>query len=206
MARVVLGTLNPGKIEEAMMLLRSVPGLILLTHEDTPFQGADETGTTFLENAWIKARAVGQQTGLPSLSEDSGLEVSALQGEPGVRSARYAGAPSNASKNNACLLSRLKGQTDRTARFITVAVLYLPDGQVFASSGVLSGMITEDVRGTGGFGYDPLFLPEGETRTLAEMPREEKNRISHRYKALIRMRPLLETLVRDGELSSGRDR
>ncbi|MGD9675707.1 MAG: RdgB/HAM1 family non-canonical purine NTP pyrophosphatase [Candidatus Bipolaricaulia bacterium] len=205
---VLLGTKNRGKIVEALDLLSGLPSIDWRTHADRPFADVAETGASFLENALLKATAIGAETGLPVLSEDAGLEVFALGGEPGVRSARYSGkpdsgAPVDYARNNALLLERLSGVADRRARFVAVAALWLPDGQVFVCSGVLGGRIALSSRGVGGFGYDPLFLPRGETRTLAEMTLDEKNAISHRRRALGRMRGILEDLVASGDLLGG---
>ena len=200
MTRLLLGTKNEGKIEEAAELLAGVEGLELLTFADRPFSDVDEAGETFLENALLKAGTICRETGLPVLAEDAGLEVASLGAAPGVLSARFSGEPVDYDRNNALLLEKLRGSTDRRARFVTVAALRLPDGQTFVCSGVLRGSITEVPTGDGGFGYDPLFLPEGSARTLAEMTLAEKNRISHRKRALSRMRTVLRDLIGSGEL------
>jgi len=200
MTRLLLGTKNEGKIGEAVDLLADVEGLEILTFSERPFSDVDETGETFLDNALLKARTICLETGLPVLAEDAGLEVACLGGAPGVRSARFSGTPVDYDRNNALLLERVKGVVDRRARFVTVAALRLPDGQTFACSGVLRGVISEAPSGEGGFGYDPLFVPEGSARTLAEMPLAEKNRISHRKKALSRIRAILLDLIGSGEL------
>jgi len=202
MNRLLLGTRNEGKIQEAKELLAEVADLEFLTFPDTLFSEVPETGKTFLENALLKATAISRETGLPVLSEDAGLEVHALDGAPGVISARFAGEPSNPDRNNELLLQKLKGVIDRRARFVTVAALRLQDGQTFVCSGVFPGIIAKAPSGSMGFGYDPLFIPCGETRTLAEMTLEEKNRISHRRKALSRMIEILQDLVRTEELTS----
>jgi len=203
MKRLLLGTRNEGKIDEAKELLAEIVGLELLTFSDAAFSDVLETGDTFLENALLKATAIGRETGLAVLSEDSGLEVSALDGAPGVRSARFAGEPSDADRNNLLLLRELEGVMDRSARFVTVAALCLPDAQTFVCSGVFPGTIAHGCSGTRGFGYDPLFIPDGELHTLAEMTLEHKNRISHRRKALVRMAWILQDLIRTGELLGG---
>ncbi len=200
MTRLLLGTKNEGKIEEAVELLAGVEGLELLTFSDRPFSDVDETGETFLDNALLKARTICLETGLPVLAEDAGLEVEGLGGAPGVLSARFSGEPVDYARNNALLLEKLRGRSDRRARFVTVAALRLPDGQTFVCSGALRGRIGEAPAGDGGFGYDPLFLPEGSAKTLAEMSLAEKNRISHRKRALSRMRAVLLDLIRSGEL------
>ena len=191
---LVLGTRNEGKLAELVDLLSGIPGLELRTFRNCPFRPVEETGETFLENAALKARGVSAETGLPVLAEDAGLEVTALDGAPGVRSARFAGLPVDPSRNNALLLEKLSGVTDRRARFVTVAVLRLPGGREFARLGVLEGEIAEAARGEGGFGYDPLFVPQGATRTLAEMTVEEKNCLSHRRRAIDGVREILKAL------------
>ena len=189
-------------MQEAKELFAEVVGLELLTFADEVFSDVPETGETFLDNAFLKAKAIGLATGLPVLSEDSGLEVRALDGAPGVRSARFAGEPSDANGNNHLLLHKLEGEVDRRARFITVAVLCLQDGQTFATSGVLLGSIAEAPSGTMGFGYDPLFVPNGMSRTLAQMTLGQKNCMSHRHKALARMLWMIQDLILTGELDS----
>jgi XTP/dITP diphosphohydrolase len=202
MNRLLLGTKNEGKIRELRDLLHQVRGLDLLTRADRGFSDVEETGETFLENALLKAHGVCAEVGLPVLAEDAGLEVVALGGAPGVRSARFSGEPADYARNNALLLDKLHGTTDRRARFVAVSALCLPDGQVFVTSGILSGRIAERLAGDGGFGYDPIFLPDGAGRTLAEMPLAEKNRISHRRRAAEKMVAILAALVEDGELKS----
>jgi len=187
---------------EARELFADIENLQLLTFSDRPFSDVRETGTTFLENAVLKAQAIGRETGLAVLSEDAGLEVTALGGAPGVYSARFAGEPSDTDRNNQLLLQKMEGESDRRARFVAVAALCLLDGQTFVCSGVFPGMIATELSGDMGFGYDPLFIPEGETRTLAQMTLEEKNRVSHRHKALRRMTGILQDLIRSGEFSS----
>ncbi len=200
MTRLLLGTKNEGKIVEAVELLAEIEGLELLAFSDRPFSDVAETGETFLDNALLKARTICLETGLPVLAEDAGLEVVHLGGAPGVRSARFSGEPVDYGRNNQLLLRQMTGAADRRARFIAVAVLQLPDGETFATSGVLRGIIAEGLSGEGGFGYDPLFVPKGSMRTLAEMSLAEKNRISHRKRALSRMRPILLDLLGAGEL------
>ena len=203
MTQVLLGTKNPGKIAEALDILSGLPGIRWLTYADRPFADVEETGSSFLENALLKAAAISAETGLPVLSDDAGREVSALGGEPGVRSARYSGEPVDVPRNNALLLEKLSAAEDRQARFVAVAALWLPDGQAFVCSGVLHGRIAESPRGRSGFGYDPLFVPLGATKTLAEMTLPEKNEISHRRRAIGRMRTVLADLLASGDLSGG---
>jgi len=189
-------------MQEAKELLAEIVGLELLMFSDVVFPDVPETGKTFLDNAILKATAIGRETGLPVLSEDSGLEVRVLDGAPGVLSARFSGEPSDPHRNNELLLKKLAGEADREARFITVAVLCLQDGQIFATSGIFQGSIACSCAGSMGFGYDPLFIPDGETRTLAQMTLEEKNVMSHRQKALSRMAVVIQDLIQTGELDS----
>ena len=200
MKQLLLGTRNAGKIEEFKNLLGDIAGLELLTLSERPFAEVEETGKTFLENALLKARVIAEETGLAVLAEDAGLEVRALRGAPGVRSARYAGVPVDYARNNELLLERLASADDRGARFVAVAVLLLPDGQVFVTTGVLEGAIARSPTGAGGFGYDPLFVPVGSAQTLGEQSIDEKNRISHRMLAMRRMLPVLEDLATGEDL------
>ncbi|HDL85197.1 MAG TPA: RdgB/HAM1 family non-canonical purine NTP pyrophosphatase [Candidatus Acetothermia bacterium] len=192
---LLLGTRNAGKIRELKELLADVHGLELLSVSDVPFSEVEEDGETFRDNALLKARAISAQTGLSVLADDAGLEVAALGGQPGVRSARYSGEPVNYARNNTFLLERMKGITDRRARFVIVIALRLADGREYVRDGALTGRITEVPVGFGGFGYDPLFIPDGYSRTLAEMPMEEKNRISHRRQAIEKVKGVLTEIV-----------
>jgi XTP/dITP diphosphohydrolase len=198
--RLLLGTKNDGKIDEIVDLLSDVPSLEIGTYRDRLFSDVEETGASFLDNALLKADQIGRETGLPVLCEDAGLEVEELGGDPGVRSARFSGEPVDFVRNNELLLALLRGVENRDARFVAVAALRLPDGQVFVTSGVLPGRIVEAPRGQGGFGYDPLFVPDGQARTLAEMSLAEKNRFSHRRLATARMHGILLDLASRGEL------
>ena len=176
----VAATRNPHKLAE---LSRLLPGVELLP----PPAGVDpaEDGETYADNALIKARAVHAATGLPALADDSGVEVDALGGAPGPRSARFAGENAGDAANLSLLLGKLEGVAAerRTARYRCVAALV--DGQhTVLGEGVLEGTIAERPRGSGGFGYDPAFVPEGESRTVAEMSAEEKEAISHRGRAV----------------------
>lgn len=191
---LLLGTRNEGKIRELQELLADLRAVELRTFHECLFQAAEETGSSFLENALLKARAICAETGLPVLAEDAGLEVVALCGEPGVRSARFAGVPVDYARNNALLLERLSGVHDRRARFVAVAALRLPDGREFVREGTLTGRITKKPAGKGGFGYDPVFIPDGLSRTLAEMTLADKNRISHRRRAIEGIKEVLREL------------
>ncbi len=192
---LLLGTHNGGKIEELKELLADLEGLELLTFHERSFHEVEETGFTFRENALLKARAIGRETGIPVLADDSGLEVASLNGEPGVRSARFSGVPVDYARNNTLLLERLKGVEDRRARFVIVIVLRFPDGREFLQEGILDGKIARHLIGAGGFGYDPLFIPEGSSLTLAEMTSVEKNAISHRQRAIVGIKEILRDLL-----------
>ncbi len=197
MILLLLGTKNEGKLSELRELLADLEGVELLTFHARPFKSVEETGLSFEENARLKARTICAETGLPVLAEDAGLEVDALGGEPGVHSARFAGVPVNYERNNTLLLERLAGVRDRRARFIAVAVLCFPDGREFVREGILTGRIARKLEGEGGFGYDPLFIPDGFSRTLAEMTLVDKNRISHRRRAIEGIKQVLRELAHD---------
>ena len=155
----------------------------------------EETGATLEENARIKARALADALGVTAIADDTGLEVDALDGRPGVRSARYAGEHASYADNVAKLVGELADvpADRRTARFATVAVAYRPDGHEVRSRGVVEGVIAETSRGTGGFGYDPVFVPiEGDGRTFAEMSSDEKHAVSHRGRAFRALADALE--------------
>lgn len=182
----VVATFNRHKAAELEALLR-LPGVTLSLLADWPEATApEETGTTLLENARIKARAAAALTGLPAIADDTGLEVDALGGAPGVHAARYAGPAARYEDNVAKLLRELAGvpAARRTARFRTVCVAAWPDGREVQAEGVLEGVIVEAPRGTNGFGYDPVFVPAGDTRTFAELTDAEKNAMSHRARAV----------------------
>lgn len=181
----VLATFNRHKAAELEALL-AVPGLQLVPLAD--FEGAtapEEDGATLLDNARVKAQAALALTGLPVIADDTGLEVDALDGAPGVHAARYAGATATYADNVAKLLAALAGvpAERRTARFRTVCVALWPDGREARAEGVLEGAISEVSRGANGFGYDPVFVPVGGTLTLGEMEESAKNAISHRGRA-----------------------
>jgi len=181
---IFLGTNNAHKRAEIQALFPDTVRLItpaeLFPDEEPP----EETGTTLAENALLKARYFAQKSNLPTLSDDTGLLVAALNGAPGVYSARYAGPAADAAANVEKLLGALAGETNRNAHFETVMAFVMPDGTAETVVGRLDGTIAEAARGTHGFGYDPVFLPEGYTRTLAELSPAEKNQISHRSRAL----------------------
>jgi XTP/dITP diphosphohydrolase len=179
--RLVLASKNPDKLAEMEAVLRPT-GIAGELVEGLDWPDVEETGETLEENALLKARAVAEATGLPCVGEDTGLEVAALGGAPGVHTARYAGPQAIYADNVRKLLEAMDGVVDRTARFRTVAALVFPDGAEIIAEGMVGGRIAEIARGSRGFGYDPVFEVEG--RTLAEMSIEEKNLISHRARAL----------------------
>lgn len=193
MTRVVLASNNAGKQREFAAMLADA-GVELVTQGELGVDAAAETAPTFVENALTKARHAAAATGLPAIADDSGLEVDALGGAPGVYSARFAGEPSNDEANNERLLQLLygKSETERAARYRAVLV-YLrsaEDPAPVIAEGTWEGRIATAPQGEGGFGYDPLFaLPDG--RTAAELSAEEKNRLSHRGKALAQLRAKL---------------
>jgi XTP/dITP diphosphohydrolase len=195
---LVVATRNAGKLKEIRRLLEGT-GIAVLGLDAFPaLPEVVEDGATFDENARKKAAQTARQTGRMTLADDSGLEVAALGGAPGVYSARYAGAGAGDAANNAKLLAELAGvpPTERRGAFVCAMALCGPDGVCATFAGRLEGMIVEAPRGDGGFGYDPLFLVPGYGQTLAELPLEVKNRISHRGQAL---RLALEHLRRAGE-------
>lgn len=199
---LVLATHNRGKVRELENLLAEA-GLALrvATLDRFPHVALpEETGSTFLENARLKAEAVARQTGLPALADDSGLCVDALGGRPGVYSARFAGPDANDAANNARLLRELAGvpAERRSARFRSVVVLALPDGRWTWAAGEARGRILEAPRGAGGFGYDPLFYSDELGMTFAEAGLDAKNAVSHRARALRALLPALRAWLVDG--------
>lgn len=182
---IYLATHNPHKLHEFAAILPCAE-----FRADDP--DAEETEETFEGNALIKVRAIAtRHAGAWCVADDSGLEVEALNGAPGVRSARYAGEPSNTPANNALLLRNLEGVADRRARFVCAIALVDPDGHEHVVRGECPGKIAAAPSGAGGFGYDPLFIPDGYTQSFADLAEGEKNLISHRARALAAARQLL---------------
>jgi len=185
--RVVLATANAGKLRELEALL-APRGLTLLSQAELGVTSAAETGTTFEENALLKARHAAYSSGLPALADDSGLEVDALGGRPGVHSARYAGEGATDAANRALLLRELLGfaDADRGARYrcVIAMVRSAGDPSPLLAAGAWEGRIAQQPAGHGGFGYDPLFIPSGQLETVAQMPDAAKNAASHRALAL----------------------
>jgi XTP/dITP diphosphohydrolase len=182
--RLVLATHNPGKVLEIADLLAPL-GMTVMSAAALGLAEPEETEPSFVGNAVLKARAAAQAAGMPALADDSGLEVSALNGAPGIYSARWAGP----SKDFGLAMARVQGELealgaqDRSARFVCVLALALPDGEAHTFEGEVQGQLTFPPRGTHGFGYDPIFVPEGETRTFGEFEPAEKHAISHRAMA-----------------------
>jgi XTP/dITP diphosphohydrolase len=198
--RVVLATRNTGKIAELRRILAdaALPFEIVGLEEFPQIGDVAETGLTFAENALLKAHAVAQASGLPAVADDSGLCVDALNGMPGIFSARWSGTHGDDGANLDLLLAQVSDVPDgrRGAHFACAAALALPTGQERVAEGALHGSIIRAPRGTGGFGYDPVFVPEGETRTTAELTPQEKDAISHRGRAFRALVPILaETLA-----------
>jgi len=189
MKEIVFATHNANKIKEIQAQLIGSYKLIGLTelglHEDIP-----ETADTFEGNALLKAQYVWEKCGISCFADDSGLEVEALGGEPGVYSARYAGLKKNDNDNIDLLLKNLEGISNLNAQFHTVITLIL-NGEVYHFEGIIKGKITREKRGNHGFGYDPIFIPDGYDQTFAEMPLSEKNKISHRARAVMKLTEFL---------------
>ncbi|MGC2241749.1 MAG: RdgB/HAM1 family non-canonical purine NTP pyrophosphatase [Acidimicrobiia bacterium] len=181
MPRLVIASKNPDKIPEIEAVVID-SGLADEIVDGLDWPDVDETGETLEENALLKARAVVEAVGLPVMGDDTGLEVGSLGGAPGVFTARYAGPSATYEENVSKLLAELGEEADRTARFRTVVALAMPDGVEVVAEGVLDGVIARRRRGSGGFGYDPVFEVSG--RTLAEMTLKEKNELSHRARAI----------------------
>ena len=185
--RVVLATRNPHKITELRRILiaAGVTDVDLISADDLEIPDVAETGLTFAENAVLKATTVAAATGLPTVADDSGLSVDALGGMPGVLSARWSGRHGDDTANLTLVLGQLADVPDdrRTAAFVCAAALAVPGQPVIVEEGVVRGRLASEPRGTNGFGYDPIFVPDGETRTTAELPSAEKDAISHRGRA-----------------------
>jgi len=198
---IVLATSNPGKLLEFRALLGELP-VSLRALGAFPDVAMPEEGEIYEDNAIAKARTIARETGRPALADDSGLEVDALDGAPGPLSARYGGPELDDAGRVAHLLAALEGEARRGARFVCVAALALPDGEVVTARGECQGTVLDAPQGQGGFGYDPVFQPEGRDRSLAQLSPAVKNEISHRARALaelsdaIRLRVLHED-VRD---------
>lgn len=190
--KLIIASNNTHKIREIREILGGRFDTILTLREAGIDHETVEDGETFLDNARKKAREIAEIAGCAALADDSGISVDALDGAPGVYSARYCGVHGDDEANNDLLLRNLEGKTDRRAHYTAAIVIAYPDGRTVESEGYLFGTIGTERIGTGGFGYDPLFFPEGSERTLAEYTPEEKNAISHRAEGL---RKILEKLL-----------
>lgn len=193
--KLVIASNNSKKLRELAELAAPLGYEVVSASELVPGFDVEETGTTFEENALLKARAAAQATGEVALADDSGLIVDALEGAPGVYSARY--APTDKARIQR-LLCELEGSGDRSARFACALAVATPEGRSAVLIEYAEGTLIEAPRGTGGFGYDPIFLPDGHQRTFAELSAEEKNALSHRGKALRRLPELLARLALEG--------
>ena len=182
--KLLIASNNAHKIGEIKKILAEKFEEILSLRESGIDHETVEDGTTFMENALKKAREIAEISGCAALADDSGICVDALGGAPGIFSARFAGEHGNDKANNALLLEKLTDKEDRSAHYTAAIALVYPSGKEVTAEGYMFGEIIHSERGEGGFGYDPLFVPTGETRTVAEMTSEEKNLISHRANAL----------------------
>jgi len=194
MAKFVIATRNKGKIREIKALLGKMPYAFLDKFKDMP--PIEETGSTYLENATIKAVETSIRLKMPALAEDSGIEVDALGGRPGVHSARYSGKGDEA--NNEKLLQELKDSSQRTCRYRCVAVFALGDNVLYTTEGTCEGVVLTEYRGKGGFGYDPLIYIPAMKKTMAELTMLQKNKISHRAVALREMKKRLAAWLKRG--------
>lgn len=192
MEKILVATSNRGKVAELQSLLKPLQVELIGLWQFPDFLTAEETGDTLEANALLKAQAGVRQTGLPSLADDSGLFVTALAGQPGVYSARFAGPEATDAENNQLLMEQMAVVYDRSASFISVVVLVLPSGEIYSGKGVIKGEITLTPQGEQGFGYDPYFYVPSLRKTFAEMNTEEKNQYSHRGLAV---ENLLEQLM-----------
>jgi len=200
--KLLIANRNQKKKKELQQILCDLNFELITLDDLPPLPEVEEDGMTFTENAVKKAVTVARQTGLLTLADDSGLSVDALQGAPGVFSARYSGPEANDEKNNRKLLLALEDipDVDRTARFVCVIALASPDGQVQTVEGSCEGRIDHILKGNAGFGYDPLFIPEGFEMSFAQLEPSIKNTISHRGKALALIKPVLESINMGGEV------
>jgi len=202
MPTLLIATTNQNKLREYAAIFAGLPFDLRSLREVGIDEDVEETGATFAANARLKAEFYAARSGLPTLADDSGLEVHALGGEPGVFSHRYAGPGASDGDRNALLLKKLDGVPfhARLARFVCAIALARPDGAIEEVEGVLSGVIELAPRGANGFGYDPLFYVLNENATLAELPAERKNQVSHRAQAAHKAREVLERWVAAGVL------
>ena len=198
MVKVLVASRNPGKVRELEQVLRelNIEGVELVSlHDAPPYPDPVEDGLTFAENALLKARAGAKATGLPCVADDSGLTVKALNGMPGILSARWSGTHGDDQANNDLLLAQMTDINDRRAAFVSCCVLATPGGEEYTAEGRWEGELLREPRGENGFGYDPLFAPDDAPgRSSAELSAEEKNARSHRGKALRALAPHIAAL------------
>jgi XTP/dITP diphosphohydrolase len=192
---LVLATRNAGKTREMCQLLRDFPVEIKNLDDFGPIPSVEEDGTTFDENAYKKASFTAKVLGLPALADDSGLEVDALGGAPGIHSARYAGPSATDAENNARLLREMEGKANRAAAFMCVISIAVPSGVALTYEARCEGLIAEAPGGNSGFGYDPVFYYPPLNRTFAQLSAEEKNRVSHRGKAFTELKEEFEKVL-----------
>ena len=191
--KFIIATNNKKKLRELAVILEKLGVSAVSLAEAGVESDVEETGTTFEENSRLKAMAAMEKSGLPAIADDSGLEVDALGGEPGVYSARYAGENNDSEANMRKLLQNLTGKSERSAQFRTVIALII-EGEEFLFDGIVRGRISEERMGSAGFGYDPIFVPDGHEESFAQMAAEQKNAISHRSRAASALNDYLETL------------
>ncbi|MFN0140206.1 MAG: RdgB/HAM1 family non-canonical purine NTP pyrophosphatase [Pyrinomonadaceae bacterium] len=192
--KLLIATNNAGKVTELRSMITDIPLEIVGLDSFADLTEVAETGDTFDENARLKALGYAEQTGVTALADDSGLEVAALGGRPGVLSARYGGIETSFTEKINLLLNELKqtGETDRRARFVSSIAIASPSGEIlFSADGVCDGLIAQKPRGTSGFGYDPVFIPDGHELTFGELSAREKHKISHRGRAFSQIIPFL---------------
>ncbi|MFD0388657.1 RdgB/HAM1 family non-canonical purine NTP pyrophosphatase [Tistrella bauzanensis] len=180
--RLVIASHNRGKVAEIRALMAPF-GIDVVSAGDLGLPEPEETGLTFIDNAVLKARASAEASGLPALADDSGMTVAALDGAPGIYSARWAGPSKDFGAAMELVRTRMGDNPDRSAAFVCALAIAWPDGHVETFEGVIGGHLEFPPRGDFGFGYDPIFVPEGDTRSFGEFPPEEKHRISHRARA-----------------------
>lgn len=192
--KLLIATSNAGKVTELRSMITDIPLVIVGLDSFADLLEVAETGDTFDENARLKAVGYAEQTGVTAIADDSGLEVAALGGRPGVLSARYGGGETSFTEKINLLLNELKqtGETDRRARFVCSIAIASPGGEIlFSADGVCDGLIAQKPRGTSGFGYDPVFIPDGYELTFGELSAREKHEISHRGRAFLQIMPFL---------------
>jgi XTP/dITP diphosphohydrolase len=197
---LLLASQNPGKLNEMRQLVAGLPLRVVGPRDLGILESPEETGSSFVENATIKARHYARASGLLSVADDSGISVDALGGGPGLYSSRFGGEGASDLERNRLLLERLRGVPPerRGAHFTSAVVAARGDEVVFSAQEEVHGRIAEETRGENGFGYDPLFFYPPFGRTFGEVPREDKDRVSHRGKAFARLRSFLEGLRREG--------